>query len=314
MRRYVSKLKAVLIPPVVIAVWFVNAETALPQEPPASTALPSSADALSTRAVLRFLAINHNGDPATDLRAEDISLRLGNQPRKILSLSPTSEEPRTIGIFFDNSGSRRADALVPQEVQVISRFLESNWRPRDVAFVILFDDMPLTIARATSDLPSILAALQKIPSVRRVGSTALYDALCSVTITGPQTGRGEKLFIVVGDFEDNSSHRTEQKMLEVTREENIRIFPLLRLDEDSPRVQSARHAKQIAAQVAEKTGGDLLSAANARDLDNAFRRLASELQSSYRLTFEPVSAQESRLQDLRIATSRPNIDLISAKN
>jgi VWFA-related protein len=264
--------------------------------------------------VLRFLAVDHNGNPVTDLRAEDLSLRAGKQQQKILSLSPASSEPRTIGIFFDNSGSRRSDTLVPQEVQSISTFLESNWRPRDVGFVILFDDTPFTIAKATSDLSTILAALQKVPYVRRVGGTALYDALCSVTIAGPQTGRGEKLYIVVGDFEDNSSHRSEQKMLEAIRDEHIRIFPLLRLDESSPRVRDARHARQIASQVAERTGGDLLAVSKVADLDSAFRRLTSELQSSYRLTYAPSSTPESKSNTLQLETTRGGIDLMFPKD
>jgi VWFA-related protein len=267
----------------------------------------------SPPSVLRFLALDRNGNPVTDLRAEDLSLRVGKQPQKILSLSPASSEPRTIGIFFDNSGSRRSDSLVPQEVQSISRFLESNWRPRDVGFVILFDDTPFAIAKATSDLSAILAALQKVPYVRRVGSTALYDALCSVTIAGPQTDRGEKLYIVVGDFEDNSSHRSDQKMLEVLREEHIRIFPLLRLDEDL-RARDARHATQIARKVAERTGGDLLGVSKAADLDNAFRRLTSELQASYRLTYAPSSTPESKSNGLQLETSRGGVDLMFPKD
>jgi VWFA-related protein len=268
----------------------------------------------SPSSVLRFLALDHNGNPVTDLRAEDLSLHVGKQPQKILSLSQASSEPRTIGIFFDNSGSRRSDTLVPQEVQSISKFLESNWRPRDVGFVILFDDTPFPIAKATSDLSTILDALQKVPYVRRVGSTALYDALCSVTIAGPQTGRGEKLYIVVGDFEDNSSHRSEQKMLEIIRDEHIRIFPLLRLEEDSPRVRQARHARQIARQVAERTGGDLLAVSKTADLDNAFRRLTSELQASYRLTYAPSSTSESKSNDLQLETTRGGVDLMFPKD
>jgi hypothetical protein len=179
--------------------------------------------------------------------------------------------------------------------------------------VILFDDTPFTFAKTTSDLSAILAALQKVPYVRRVGSTALYDALCSVTIAGSQTGRGEKLYIVVGDFEDNSSHKSEQKMLDALRDEHIRIFPLLRLDEDL-RPRDARHATQIAKQVAERTGGDLLAVSKAADFDNAFRRLASELQASYRLTYAPSSTPESKSNDLQLETSRRGIDLMFPKD
>jgi VWFA-related protein len=282
-----------------------------PSKAPSEAAPPAAA--LPSPATLRFLAIDHKGNPVIDLRVEEISVRVANQTRKVASLSPARTEPRTIGFFFDNSGSRRSDKLIGAEVAAASKFLQSNWRPRDVGFVILFDDQPFTLAKPTSDVASILAALQKIPFQRRVGSTALYDALCSVSIAGPQTGRGEELYIVVGDFEDNSSRRSEQKMIEVIREENVRIFPLLRLDEDNPRIQNARRAEKIAKEVAEKTGGEVLRVSAEKDLEIAFLHLSSGLQGAYRLTFEPLP-EESKSKPPQIQTTRQNVDLIFPKN
>ncbi|HKN75852.1 MAG TPA: VWA domain-containing protein [Candidatus Acidoferrum sp.] len=305
MARHIHPLKVVLVCLVVAQAAF--GEVALAQDQAAASS--SSPSAPSTPATFRFLAVDHNGNPVTDLRAEDLSVRISNQPRKIVSLNRADSDPRTIGLFFDISGSRRGDNLIPKEVGAVVKFMESNWRPRDVGFVVLFNDAPYTVEKPTSDLPSIVAALQKVPYQRAIGSTALYDALCSVSVVGPQTGRGEKLFIVVGDFEDNSSRKSVREMIETVRQQQIRVFSLFRLEEiDYQRQSHELRVRKIAKNIAEKTGGDVLTVSTEKDLDTAFQRLANELRGAYRLDYEP-PPQEPKLEP-QIQTARHNVDFL----
>jgi hypothetical protein len=128
-----------------------------------------------------------------------------------------------------------------------------------------------------------------------------------------QTGRGEKLFIVVGDFEDNSSRKSEQKMMETIRREGVRIFPLLRLEVNDRRVSDVRRLTKIAKDVAGESGGDVLTVSTEKDLDNVFRRLTNELQGAYRLTYEP-SPEDSKPKDQQVQTTRRNAVLLFQKN
>lgn len=291
-----------------------NTESALTQQAaPAATALSPAAVDQSPPTTLRFLAVDHDGNPITDLRAEELSVRVRKQPRKIVSLLSASADSRTIGVFFDISGSRRTDRLIPIEVQATAKFLASIWRQDDVGFVIAFGEIPVTLAIPTNDLQQIESALQKIPVATYRGSTALYDSLCAVGVTGSQTGRGEKLFIVVGDFEDNSSRKSEQKMMETIRREGVRIFPLLRLEVNDRRVSDVRRLTKIAKDVAGESGGDVLTVSTERDLDNVFRRLRNELQGAYRLTYEP-SPQDRKPKDQQVQTTRRNAVLLFQKD
>ncbi|MGB8472782.1 MAG: VWA domain-containing protein [Candidatus Acidiferrum sp.] len=262
----------------------------------------------SAPGTLRFLAVNHDGSPITDLRPEEVSVRIDGQPRKIVSLSRANRAPLTIGLFFDFSGSRRSDRLIPNEVQSSASFLESIWQRDDVGFVIAFGEIPVTLAKPTNDLQVIESALRKIPGATYRGPTALYDALSSVRITGPKAGRGEKLFITVGDFEDNSSHKSADETIEALRDEGIRVFPLLRMENDVYSSRSRHHAKELAKKFAENTGGDILVVSHQKDLDSAFHRITSELRSAYRLTYEPLPKQ-GELRKVQIMTSRPKVEL-----
>ncbi|MGI0086208.1 MAG: VWA domain-containing protein, partial [Nitrososphaerales archaeon] len=283
------------------------ANSAQQPSPSAPAQAPVAPDTSSTK-TLRFLAIDHDGNPITGLRVEDLSLRISGQSRKIVSLSPAATQSLDIGIFFDISGSRRSDQLIPQEVQATSRFLESIWSPGDFGFAVAFGEIPVTLTKPTQYLQEIEEGLQKIPGATYRGSTAIYDALASVHVTGKPSGRGEKLFIVVGDFEDNSSHKSEDKTIETLRDEGIRIFPLLRMENDVYSSRYRHHANEIAKKFARSTGGDILVVSNQKDLDNAFRRITNELRSSYRLTYEPLP-NEGELKKIQIKSSRPNLEL-----
>jgi VWFA-related protein len=257
--------------------------------------------------------VDRSGNPVTDLQTQDLSVTASGQPLKIVSLSSAASAPLGIGVFFDISGSRRLDKLIPLEVQATSKFLESIWRRENVGFVIAFGEVPVTLANPTGDLQQIESALQKIPDATYWGSTAVYDALCSVHISPRQMARGENVFIVVSDLEDNSSRISEDKMIQMLRVEKIRVFPLLRMEENERRANIVRHFGEIAQKVAKKTGGDVLAVSSEKDLETGFHRLHNELQGSYVLTYEPTH-QVGNAEKKQVRTSRPNVKILFPQN
>ena len=65
--------------------------------------------------------------------ATNPNLVSGNSPpfsqeeQKIKSLSPAANEPLTIGLFFDVSGSRHTDTHVTDETRLTSELVHSIW-------------------------------------------------------------------------------------------------------------------------------------------------------------------------------------------
>jgi VWFA-related protein len=296
-----------------LAAGLALAETNLAQRAaPASPASTSGNEAASGKATLLFLAVGHDGHPVTSLRAAELSLRIDDEPQKILSLAPANSEPRTIGIFFDTSGSRHSDKLIVNEAQATATFLQFIWHAGDDGFVVAFNRAPYALAEPTPDLQKIRSALQAVPSEIDSGGTALFDALCSVRFR-PQTEDREKVFVMVSDFEDNESHISEEKTIRTMHDDGIRIFVLLRPLDANRHPETALHDKARAKEVAGQTGGDVFVVTNQTDLDAAFQRLGNELQGSYRLIYEPVpSAGTPKKQELK--TTRPDLDLLYATN
>jgi VWFA-related protein len=281
--------------------------------PTAPVPVPATTDP-SGAATLRFLAVDRAGNPIVSMHAEELSVRIGNVERKVVSLLRTNEEPRTMGLFFDVSGSRRFDKVIPLEVQATAKFLESVWRRGDGGFVVDFNDAPYTIVKPTTDLQQIQAGLQMILREDYRGSTALYDALCSVRF-GPEAEQREKLFIVVSDFEDNTSHESAQVMIQKVRKVGARVFPLLRIriEDETQYPHKVQRIEKTAGEVARKTGGDFFMVTSKKDLDEAFQRLASELQGAYRLTYEPLPT-ERKPGKLELQTTRGGVRLLFAKD
>jgi hypothetical protein len=131
---------------------------------------------------LDLIALDNNGQPITDLKAEDIRVFQDKQELKIKSLSPAMNEPLTLGIFFDASGSRRADRFIPEEARLASELVHSVWREGDTGFVLLFGLEVYFAAKPTAKLAEIDEGLDLVPQATHHGATALYDAL---TIADP---------------------------------------------------------------------------------------------------------------------------------
>jgi len=273
--------------------------------------MPAKQDA-DRNARLSFLAVDHEGNPAAHLQAAELSLQIDNEPRKILSLTPTNDGPRTIGLFFDKSGSSRYDEIIISEVQSTAKFLQSVWHGGDMGFVYVFDDSPYALANPTLDLQQIQAALKAVPQEISHGATAIDDALCSIRFN-PETGDRERVYLVVSDFDDNYGHISRGKTIQILQEEGVRVVILLRALGGHPRGKTILRDEARAKELAEKTGGDVLAGTNQIELDAAFHRLAGELQGSYRVTYEPLSSG-GKPKKIDLTTTRRDVDLLYPKN
>jgi VWFA-related protein len=282
------------------------------QTVPSAPASTRAEEDTGRNATLSFLAVGHDGHPVVGLQAAQLSLRINHQPRRILSLTSTNDDPRTIGVFFDISASSRFDKAIAKEAQGTANFLGSIWHAGDTGFVVVFNAQPYPLEDAGPNLLRIQAALLGVPREFPGGGTALYDALCSIRL-GPQTRGREKVFVVASDFEDNESHISQEKTIRTMQEEGVRIVVLQRVSDEVEHPKTALRAAENAKEVAEKTGGDFFVVKNQTDLDAAFQRLAAEFQGSYRLTYEPLPS-EGKSEKQELETTRRDVDLLYPRN
>lgn len=289
-----------------------------PVAPSSPATRSNSTNANTELLTLDLIALDKDDHAVTDLKSEELRIFENKVELKIETLSPAARVPLTIGLFFDVSGSRRADSHVEEETRLVGELLRSIWREGDTAFLVAFNDRPLAVVQPTQKLEDIHYGLKQIPGDHR-GSTSLYDALCSLEAEKLTAVPGRKAYAVFSDFEDNSSRNKIENVIEVGRQAKVSIFPVI-LSEGfgggvSKRVE--KRSRQQAQRVAEETGGDFFVPESVKQLPAALQRLGGELQGAYRITYVLPSAYPRpkwKSGRIKIETTREHVKLIYPKS
>lgn len=280
----------------------------LPSRPSSASASPTASSAPPLSGTVRLIAIRRNGQAVTDLKPEDLRLRLNGQDRKILSVASTASSPKTIGIFVDRFGP---SPLSNMAIGAIKGFLESIWQEQDVGFLVSNSDKIYKDVPPTSDFKQIENALPQILAlnvVERTGywvshgkpirSPMWYDAVASVSLSPHEMGSDEKVYVVLSGFYSDDTARSGIKAVQ---SEGARIFALLPVtgpglgsecvyysELDGPCYLGQWKSERTAKSIARKTGGDVFTLERKRDFIQAQSRLTNELRSNYAVIYEPL--------------------------
>src|SRR5712664_1186357 len=284
-----------------------------------SASPPSDANTAPGLRVLDLIALDRDGRPVTDSKPQEHRLFEDNAEQKIKSLSPAANEPLTIGLFFDVSGSRHTDTHVTDETRLTSELVHSIWHQGDVGFLIEFNDEAFAVTQPTQKLEEIDKGLRQILETKPRRSTSLYDALCLVKPEHLSALPGRKVYVVFSDFEDNSSRNKAENVLDVARKGGVSIFPVI-LSEGfsggySKRIE--KRSREQALKIADESGGEVLIPKSHKQLEQIFQRLTADLQSAYRIIYlpsTPSSQDKGKRGKLKLQTTRDGVKLLYPKS
>jgi VWFA-related protein len=281
---------------------------------------PSDGNSPPGLRVVDIFAVDKDGRLVPDLKAEEIRLFEDKAEQNIKSVSSAANEPLTVGIFFDISGSRRADKHVREEAKFMSELLHSIWHSGDTAFVAGFNNELRIAAQPSQKLEAIDEGLKKIEAARLWDSTALRDALCQVLKPEKLAGiPGRKVYIVLSDFEDNASRNKADCVLDVAHKGRVAIFPVV-LSEGFAGQQSKKadkRGRKQAEEFANETGGEVLTPESHKQLAQVFQRLSADFQSAYQITYlpsSPNSQYKGKPGKLKLQTTRAGVKLLYPKD
>lgn len=236
-----------------------------------------------------------------DLSKDDIDLSEDNKPQQFFSFERQTDLPITVAIVIDISGSM--EYVLPSAKLAGQRFFQKVLRPKkDLGAVVTFEGESVLLQDLTSDVMKLQHALDGVrlsvarasaggagrtPPINgdpRAGSTALYDAIYSVSSDLLRREAGRRVIILITDGVDTSSQLKMRDAIERTWRSEVIVYAIGIGDPRFDDVDSGT-LKKITAE----TGGRAFFPRRDEDLDAAFAQIDEDLRSQYILAYEPAN-------------------------
>jgi VWFA-related protein len=245
------------------------------------------------------VSVYDRGRPVTDLKQDDFQIFERNERQKITSFRH-EDEPISIGLVIDNSGSMRSRRQRINSA-VLAFVRESN--PEDEAFVVNFGDTAYVEQQFTSSLGDLIDAFERL---NPRGQTALYDAISLSVDKVMKDGRKDvRAILLVSDGEDNASKSKYDDALRRLQESNVTLYAIgLMEDARSGGQRSSAKARKVLQEFADATGGAAYFPKSIEEVEELCREIAHDLRGRYTIAYEPSNAaRDGAWRDVRVAVT-----------
>jgi len=233
-----------------------------------------------------------------NLKKEDFALTEDGVKQNIKYFSAETDQPLTLGILMDTSGSM--GQVIPAEKEVGGAFLNQVLTPKDLAFFMTFDvDVNLEQdftssarelrramekARVIEPPSSVTIARGPFPASSNPRSTALYDGIYLAADEKLSREVGRKAMIIMTDGIDEGSKVRLNEAVESAQKADVICYVLL----FTGGIYGNRGDGYM-KKVTEETGGRVFQIGRPENLKTAFDQIASELRTQYGIGYTPIN-------------------------
>jgi VWFA-related protein len=293
-----------------------------PDAPPVSTApdttqqdeqMPTTTLKVNVNLVSLYFSVRdkHNGLVST-LTRQDCTILEDKVPQTIKNWAAEADQPLTLGILLDTSGSQQN--VLPLEQETGSAFLKRVLRSKDEAFLVSFDvdvdllqdytSSPSQLARAMNKAEINTAGGNGAGGVPGIGQgpvptqgapkgTLLYDAVYLAANDKLRSENGRKALILLTDGGDQGSRKKLQDAIEAAQRANAIVYVLLIADRGFYGGMSfGYNGPGEMRRLAEQTGGRMIDVGNnGTKMEAAFRQIEDELRTQYVASYTPTDTK-----------------------
>jgi len=280
-----------------------------PDAPPVSTApapppddIPMATFKQSVNLVDLFFTVkDKSGNLIPHLNQQNCSVDENKVPQTLKSFVAETNQPLTLGILLDTSGSQYR--LLPMEQDAGSQFIRQVLRSKDEAFLVSFD-VNVDILQDYTNSPIMLShALSKaqintaggngggipglgggpVPTQGDPKGTLLYDAIYLAANEKMNQETGRKAMIILTDGEDEGSREKIGDAIAAANRNNVIIYVILLADRAMYWSQGeGYYGYGPAKRISDETGGRLIDVGNnGSKLQAAFQQIQDELRTQY---------------------------------
>jgi VWFA-related protein len=251
---------------------------------------------------LYFTVHDKHGALIPHLTKDDFTVLEDKAPQKIKNFTAETDQPLTLGILLDTSGSQQN--VLPLEQEAGAAFLSRVLRSKDEAFLIGFDINVDLLSDYTSNAHALARAMDKAQINVGTGGavnnasprgTLLYDAVYLATHDKLQQETGRKAIIILSDGEDQGSMEKLQGAIEAAQKANTIVYVLLCADRGfygRGTYTMGYSGDQAMRKMAEETGGRVIDVGNnGKKMEGAFAQIEEELRTQYVASYTPTNAK-----------------------
>lgn len=245
-----------------------------------------------------------------NLTKDDCTVNEDKNPQKLKNFTAETDQPLTLGILLDTSGSQ--ENVLPLEQQTGTQFLQRVLRSKDEAFLISFDVNVDLLQDYTSNPRLLERAMNKaqintaggngayggpgvgqgtIPTQGTPKGTLLYDAVYLAAHDKMKQEAGRKALILLTDGGDQGSATKPAEAIEAAQKSNVIVYVILIADRGFYGSYLGGYSGDSQMKkMSEDTGGRLIDVGNnGKKLEAAFKQIEDELRTQYVASYTPTN-------------------------
>jgi Ca-activated chloride channel homolog len=211
-----------------------------------------------------------------------------------------TDEPVSVGIIFDLSESMQNlwnSKLneVPMAVEGLVSFINAG-NSKNEYFIVAFANETAVLLEPTQDKSEIESALKMLAAVEPKSGTSFFDAVDKGFAKISSGKFDKKILLVVSDAADTNSKINFSNIKKRNRQNpDVLIYQVdIRTDNSDPGSLQEMQSAAFFQELAENSGGRIFSPKNREEISEAFKSLAEELKSQYKIGFTPAFSGEAK--------------------
>jgi Ca-activated chloride channel homolog len=254
---------------------------------------------------------NPAGQLVGTLSKEDFTIYDNNVPQQIAVFERRTEQPLSVSLLIDISGSTAKD--LKYEVESVTKFLHALFaegNPKDAVALYSFNYQVIKHNHFTRNAASIEHSMH---TLKAEAGTSLYDAIY-LTARDLEYRDGRRIMVIVTDGGDTTSSMDFHAALQAAQLADSVIYPILvvPIANDAGRNVGGENALTT---LAAGTGGRVFAPTLGAELDRAFTDLIQDLRTQYLLAYYPkdVPLTKNRFHQLDVRVRNSQLR-VSARN
>ena len=254
-----------------------------PQDKTAEPASPRNTVKVQVNLVNVLVSVlDEHNRPAPNLPVEAFQIFEEGATQKIDIFEQETKQPLDIALMIDTSLSAHKE--IAFERDAAANFIKQVLRHDDSLSVFAFDETVTQVAKFSSDVASLQAAVHKIAD----GSgTSIYDAIyLGSRALNSRPNERRRVIIMVTDGGETTSRSDFESARKSALRAGILLYTIVvrPVKNENGRNTAGEHALQT---ITETTGGAMFFPESMEELPIIFDRIDAELRTQYRLAYYP---------------------------